>query len=170
MNYEISTKEKRHVLFVFLCVFCLFFAVFHTSQVHGASKAVKYNGKTIARYNSSRQMVLIPSKNASTNYWNLMHLISGNKKKTVVIPKGSKISLSGTLRPGNNTTIIAKGATVIGKKESNIIFGAPNKKLKNLSVIGGKWRPYRQSVCLFLCKRSCYGWNQLQRQLSRPCH
>lgn len=140
MNYEISTKEKRHVLFVFLCVFCLFFAVFHTSQVHGASKAVKYNGKTIARYNSSRQMVLIPSKNASTNYWNLMHLISGNKKKTVVIPKGSKISLSGTLHPGNNTTIIAKGATVIGKKESNIIFGAPNKKLKNLSVIGGKWR------------------------------
>ena len=53
-----------------------------------AAKTVKYNGKTIAKYNKSGQMVLVPSKNSNTNYKNLNYLISGHKKKTVVIPKG----------------------------------------------------------------------------------
>ena len=133
-------SKKRKVLFFSLVIIFGLFLIFDTGQVQAASKTVKYKGKTIAKYNKSGQMVLVPSKNSNTNYKNLNRLISGKKKKTVVIPKGSTIKLNGVLRPGNNTTIIARGAKIIGKKKSNVIFAAPNKKLKNLTIIGGTWR------------------------------
>ncbi len=139
-NTRKSKKVPRFIFPLSLVIICGLFLIFDAGQVQAASKAIKYNGKTIARYNKSGQMVLIPSKNSNTNYKNLNHLIAGNKKKTVVIPKKSKIKLNGVLRPGNNTTIIAKGAKIIGKKKSNVIFAAPNKKIKNLSIIGGTWR------------------------------
>ena len=141
MNMKKRHKRTlRSVLYLSVIVICGLFLIFHTGQAQAAAKTVKYNGKTIAKYNKSGQMVLIPSENSSTNYKNLNRLMSGKKKKTVVIPKGSTIKLNGVLKPGNNTTIIAKGATVIGKKNSNVIFAAPDKKLKNLSIIGGTWR------------------------------
>ena len=141
MKYKRKSFKKRYLFVLFsLILFCGLFLTLHTSDVQAASKTIKYHGKVIARYNKSKQMVLVPSKSASANYKNLNRLMSGNKKKTIVIPKGSTVKLGGVLKPGNNTTIIAKGATVIGKKKSNIIFAAPNKKLKNLSIIGGTWR------------------------------
>ena len=141
MNMKKRHKRTlRSVLYLSVIVICGLFIIFHTGQAQAAAKTVKYNGKTIAKYNKSGQMVLIPSENSSTNYKNLNRLMSGKKKKTVVIPKGSTIKLNGVLKPGNNTTIIAKGATIIGKKNSNVIFAAPDKKLKNLSIIGGTWR------------------------------
>lgn len=130
----------RPASFFSVIIICGLFLIFHTAQVQAAAKTVKYNGKTIAKYNKSGHMVLVPSENPSTNDKNLNRLMSGNKEKTVVIPKGSTVKLNGVLKPGNNTTIIAKGATVIGKKNSNVIFAAPDKKLKNLSIIGGTWR------------------------------
>ncbi|MBC5743483.1 hypothetical protein FMM74_007845 [Lachnospiraceae bacterium MD308] len=139
-NRRKHSKALRIVPFLSLILICGLFFIFDMGQVLAAAKTVKYNGKTIAKYNKSGQMVLVPSKNSNTNYKNLNYLISGHKKKTVVIPKGSTVRLNGVLRPGNNTTIIAKGAKIIGKKKSNVIFAAPDKKLKNLSIIGGTWR------------------------------
>ena len=140
MSYKRKSSKSRFLfLSLTLCLICVLFLAFDASA-QAASKTVKYKGKTIAKYNKAGQMVLVPSKNATTNYKNLNRLMSGNKKKTIVIPKKSKIKLNGVLKPGNNTTIIATGAKITGKKKSNIIFAAPNKKLKNLSIIGGTWR------------------------------
>ncbi|MGN1166362.1 MAG: hypothetical protein ACI4S2_08075 [Lachnospiraceae bacterium] len=141
MKYKRKYLKKSYfIFFILIILICGFFLTVHTSEVKAASKTVKYNGKTIAKYNKKGQMVLIPSKNATTNYKNLNYLMSGNKKKTIVIPKKSSIKLNGVLKPGNNTTLIATDAKIIGKKKSNIIFAAPNKKLKNFSIIGGTWR------------------------------
>ena len=141
MTYNRKYIKKAYLLFLFsLILFCGLFLTVNTTDVKAASKSIKYKGKTIAKYNKSGQIVLIPSKSASSNYKNLNYLMSGSKKKTIVIPKRSSIKLGGVLKPGNNTTIIATGAKIIGKKKSNIIFAAPNKKLKNFSVIGGTWR------------------------------
>lgn len=139
-NKRKISRKLPFILLLSLIVICGLSLTLNTSEVHAASKTVKYKGKTIARYNKAGQMVLIPSKSSSSNYKNLNYLMSGNKKKTIVIPSGSKIKLNGVLKPGNNTTIIATGAKVIGKKKSNVIFAAPNKKIKNLSIIGGTWR------------------------------
>ena len=133
-------KRKIHsLLFLSLLLICGLYLL-NPSQVEAASKSIKYNGKVIAEYNKSGQMVLVPSGDSGANYRNLNYLASGNKKKTIVIPKGSSIKLNGVITPGNNTTIIATGATITGKKESNVIFAAPDKKLKNLTIKGGKWR------------------------------
>lgn len=139
-NKRKHTKALRSFQLLSLIIICGLFFFFDSGQVQAASKTVKYQGKTIAKYNKTGQMVLVPSKNSNTNYKNMNYLISGHKKKTIVIPKGSTVKLNGVLRPGNNTTIIATGAKVIGKKNSNVIFAAPNKKIKNLSIIGGIWR------------------------------
>lgn len=141
MKYK-RTHLQKHVLFFLLSLSLLFGAFLSAPQkeVLSAAKPVKYNGKVIARYNKDGQMVLVPSSDASTNSRNINYLISGNKEKTVVIPKDSTIRLGGVLKPGNNTTIIATDAKIIGKAKSNVIFAAPDKKIKNLSIIGGKWR------------------------------
>lgn len=140
MRYERKTSKKLFFIFsLTLCLLCALSLTFGTGA-QAASKTIKYKGKTIAKYNKSGQMVFVPSKNATANYKNLNRLLSGNRKKTIVIPKKAKIKLNGVLKPGNNTTIIATGAKITGKKKSNILFAAPNKKLKNLSIIGGTWR------------------------------
>ena len=85
-------NKKRKVLFFSLVIIFGLFLIFDTGQVQAASKTVKYKGKTIAKYNKSGQMVLVPSKNSNTNYKNLNRLISGKKKKTVSFPKAPRLS------------------------------------------------------------------------------
>lgn len=119
---------------------CMIFCLMGTVQIQAAEKTVKYNGKAIARYDSQGQMVLIPTGDANADCRHLNYLMSGNKKKTVVIPSGKNLRLNGTLRPGNNTKIIATGAKIVTKAKSNAIVAPPDKKVKNLTVIGGTWR------------------------------
>jgi len=133
-------QSKRKQLFLGMLIVCGLFFIPGTVKAHAADKMIEFNGKEIASYNDSGQKVLIPSNDSGANCRNLNYLMSGNEKKTVVIPKGSTIRLNGTLQPGNNTTLIATGARVIGKKASNALFAAPDRKIKNLSIIGGTWR------------------------------
>lgn len=140
---------KSRILLLSLIIICGLFFILDTGQVQAAPKTVKFKGRKIAEYNKKGQMVYIPytkkksykgSTPSNVNLNSLNYLLKGNKKKTIVIPKGSKFTVNGVLKPGNNTTIIATGATITGKKKSNLIFAAPNKALKNLTIKGGTWK------------------------------
>ena len=80
-NRRKHSKALRIVPFLSLILICGLFFIFDMGQILAAAKTVKYNGKTIAKYNKSGQMVLVPSKNSNTNYKNLNYLISGHKKR-----------------------------------------------------------------------------------------
>lgn len=143
------TKISHLIPFLSLVLICGLFFMLDTGQVHAAGKTVKFKDLVIAEENEKGEMVYIPytskewyrgSSPSNVNYHALTMLIKGNKKKTIVIPSGSKFQVNGVLIPGNNTTIIADGATIIGKKKSNLITCKPGQKLKNLTIKGGTWR------------------------------
>ncbi len=74
----------------------------------------------------------------------LQYLISGNKKKKIILPK-KKIKIQRVLMPGNNTTIIAKGATIYQTDRNKPILTSYSswgyyEPVKNLKIVGGKWR------------------------------
>lgn len=89
----------------------------------------------------------IPTKgNAFATGNDLFYLLSGNKKRTIVLPK-KKISIQRVLMPGNNKTLIATGATIYQTDKNKTLVVSPvdlkTKKqtpVKNLKIIGGKWR------------------------------
>lgn len=73
----------------------------------------------------------------------LYYLLSGDKKKTIVLPK-KKIKIERVLYPGNNTTLIATGATIIQtQKDKTLIINdcdkTDYKSLQNVTIKGGKW-------------------------------
>ncbi|MCH5304218.1 MAG: hypothetical protein J1E41_05085 [Ruminococcus sp.] len=74
----------------------------------------------------------------------LYYLLSGDKKKTIVLPKKT-IKIERVLYPGNNTTLIATGATIIqNDKNKNLVINDCDKtnykSLKNVTIKGGKWK------------------------------
>ena len=92
-----------------------------------------------------------PSDKANMNCNYLTQLIKGNKKKTIILPP-KKIKMQGTFKPGSNTTIIAKGATIQNtKKGANAMSITPKSSsskydsISNIKVIGGKWRAAEKS-------------------------
>lgn len=94
-----------------------------------------------------------PGKNAHANWKKLNGLLTGNKKKTVKIKKGSNFKVDAPLRPGNNTKIIATGSTITitkrgSKTKQDLIFPTPKatnyNSFKNLTIQGGKWRSYQK--------------------------
>lgn len=134
--------KKRHRLAVILFILgcCLLVGV-NAAQAQAASDTpIYYQGRTIGYYNDAGQIEYVPSPDGNLNYKALTYLITGNKQKTIIIPSGASIYINGPLKPGSNTTIIAQGATITVKKKSNAIFTEPNRKITNLSIIGGTWR------------------------------
>lgn len=76
----------------------------------------------------------------------LQYLLQNNKKKTIILPK-KMIKIQRVLMPGNNTTLIATGATIYMAKTKQPVLTSYSttdhkvyKPVKNLKVIGGKWR------------------------------
>lgn len=149
---DFKGKQKRlplPVLFLSLIIIFGLCFIVDTEQVHAAGKTVSFKGRKIAEYNEKGEIVYIPytstksyrgSTPSNVNYNALNSLVKGNEKKTIVIPKGSKFTINGVLTPGNNTTIIATGATITGKKKSNLVTCSPKQNLKNLTIKGGTWK------------------------------
>lgn len=74
----------------------------------------------------------------------LQYLLENNRKKTIILPK-KKIKIERVLMPGNNTTIIAKGATIYQTDRNKPILTSYSswgyqQPVKNLKIVGGKWR------------------------------
>ena len=54
-------------------------------------------------------------------------LCSGDQKKTIVIPPGSRVELTNMVYLGSNTTIIADGATIVmTSKDKGILSNKPD--------------------------------------------
>ncbi len=75
----------------------------------------------------------------------LNQLCNNDKKKTVIIPSGSKVPIEYYITLGSNTTINAKGATIIQTDKSKGIFlteaDALNyNSVKNITINGGLWK------------------------------
>ncbi len=116
-----------------------------TKPVPKTSTAVwNERGNRICGYRQKDGSILFKtSSNVSATSNDLHYLLSGNKKKTIVLPK-KKITIIRVLEIGSNTTIIANGATVYQKnKKKPIILNRCSKvnysAVKNIKIIGGKW-------------------------------
>ena len=139
--------QKRTRFFRLLLLFmALFFISVFAKETKAAvgtgfyGNAVYYNGVKIGTVTKKTRVTYIPSSDGNANYNRLTYLLSGNDKRTVVIPKGSNIFVNGPLRPGSNKTIVATGAKLTFKSGSNAIFTEPNKHVSNLKIKGGTWR------------------------------
>lgn len=97
-----------------------------------------------------------PQNGSSAGYINsntLNTLCSGDQKKTIVIPAGSRVELTNVVYLGSNTTIIADGATIVMLSDDKGIFSnkpdaVKYRSLTNVKIQGGTWKiTDKQNAC-----------------------
>lgn len=102
------------------------------------------SGTVIGTYQEDGSILFEMQGDAHANGNALYTLLSTDKKKTIVLPK-KKIKIDRVLFIGNNTTLIATGATVFQTEwEKPLINNTCDKinynSTKNVTIIGGKWQ------------------------------
>ena len=138
---------RKYILAVFIFVF---FIVCRMDVYAAAGDEVYDNrGNVIGIYDENGRIIYQPyagdadeNSNATTNALNI--LCSTDDEKTIVIPSGTVLKLQYLIRIGDNTSIIAEGATIIQREMKRGIIShnvdADNYgALKNISITGGKW-------------------------------
>ncbi len=108
-------------------------------------ETITFKGYTIVTYDEDGSMVYSPTGNAHYDGVALEMLLNTNKKKTLIFPKGTKLKVDQVISLGNNTTIIATGATITQTTDGRGIFendidGAKYNAVKNVSITGGTWK------------------------------
>ncbi len=125
-------KKILSILFVSLMIFGIF-----TISVSAEDNSYKFNGSVIGTLDSDGKIIL-----NKDSIWAINDLLSGNKKRTIVLPK-TTIHLGSMIWMGSNKTIIAKGATIIQDSLIPIAANASSKlnynSMKNVTIEGGKW-------------------------------
>ncbi len=141
---------------------CVAFCAFSLVLALAALPAGAQKGTPV--YKETKADVLIATKTGKSTYtfvpqktgynqWTAAHvnadalnqLCRGDEKKTVIIPKGSTVKIEYLIRVGNNTTIIADGATIIQTKDktgviSTNVDSAGYNSVKNIKIQGGTWK------------------------------
>ena len=101
------------------------------------------NGTTMGVVQDDGSILFKPQGSSHANSNALFELLSGNAKRTVVLPKKT-FKLDRVLMPGNNKTLIAKGATIIQTDLKPIVLNVSTKlkykSLKNFTINGGTWK------------------------------
>ncbi len=100
--------------------------------------------RILGTYRKDGSILFKMQEDAHANGNALWELLSNDKKKTIVLPK-KKIKIDRVLYIGNNTTLIAKGATIFQTDwQKTLIIHNCDKtnygSLKNVTIKGGKWQ------------------------------
>lgn len=145
-------EKIRKMLFIFgMAVFAL--GMFSVNAVAQEGDVVIGMRKTmVGVYDDKGNVVFQPQKKdidgASYEHINahgLNLLCSGDEPKTVIIPSGSVVEIDYTVRIGDNTTLIADGATIIQTTDGRGVLSSNVDKvnygsLKNVKIQGGTWK------------------------------
>lgn len=108
-------------------------------------KDIEWKGYTLATYDDQGRMVYHSTGSAYYDSRGIEYLLNNDKKKTLIIPEGTTITIDQVVDIGNNTTIIATGATIIQQSNGkgalkHIVDGGNYNAIKNVTIIGGKWK------------------------------
>lgn len=106
---------------------------------------IEWKKMTIATYNAEGQMVYQPIHSARYDSSALEYLLENDKEKTLVIPSGTNLKVDQVIDIGDNTTLIATGATITQINNGvgvvkHIVDGANYNSIKNVTFIGGHWK------------------------------
>ena len=150
-------EKKAHVLFsgMMTAVVAIFvLAAFFLTAVPASAASSDLTGVEIlgrkkqlaGTFNEQGQIVMNvcteKKGGESAGYINsstLNMLCSGDQKKTIVIPPGSRVELTNMVYLGSNTTIIADGATIVmTSKDKGILSNKPDavnyRSLTNVKI------------------------------------
>lgn len=141
---SIKMNKGRISISIILCTI-LFFgtASMYSSEVFADTSdrtPVTYKGHLVGHYNEKGEIEFIPNSSGDINYQALSSIMWNFNNPTIIIPPGSNMYINGSLKPRSGVTIIATGAHLTFKPKSNAIFTEPNRKIQNLTIIGGTWR------------------------------
>ncbi len=136
-------EKNRNLLFPIVVVAMGLFLAADLCTVKKADVAART--EATVTYNDEGQMVYHPAGNANADCRKLNSLLGNDKVKTLIIPSGETVEVNGLIRIGDNTTIIATGATIIGTTDgkgiiSHKVDGYKYDALKNVTINGGTWK------------------------------
>lgn len=102
------------------------------------------SSRVLGTYQEDGSILFKMQEDAHANGNALWELLSSDKKKTIVLPK-KKIKIDRVLYVGNNTTLIATGATIFQTDwQKTLIIHDCDKtnynSLKNVTIKGGTWQ------------------------------
>ncbi len=108
------------------------------------AKDYYWRNEVIATEDEQGRLIYTPTTDITRNVHALESLLSNNQKKTLVIPEGTTVYLDEVLDIGDNTTILASGASIVQINNGmgliqHEVDGYNYNSLKNVTIIGGHW-------------------------------
>lgn len=113
-------------------------------EVDPAKVVKEFKGVPIIVLDDQGRYVIHPSGNTTQDSIKMEEVLSTDEVKTFVIPSGMTLYISQVIGIGDNTTILAEGATIVqianGKGVlTHAVDGGNYNAIKNVNIIGGTW-------------------------------
>ncbi len=145
-------KQKKSIIrcisFMLSCL-CLLsiFIISPASKAAEAGEEIILRKVVIGTYQEDGSILYAPQSDAARNRQALEYLLDNDSKKTLVIPSGSKFSVDAVIDIGDNTTIIADGATIIQENDGfglikHNVDALNYKSISHVKIQGGTWKNY----------------------------
>lgn len=135
--------KKKSILLAAVLSMTLFSLFSTTNPKANTTSAETETISEDAAEDSENTLVYDP-ENPMTSY-QLQGFLSTNKEKTFIIPSGTTLYVTQVIDIGDNTTIIADGATICQTADGkgvlkHIVDGGKYNSIKNITIIGGTWK------------------------------
>lgn len=131
-------KKIAMIMVLVLSVVCV------RPEMAAASESNEETNEPIT-YDEAGNIIFTPTDSSSQNARIIEQYLNNDKKKTMIIKEGSTVYVSQVLDIGSNTTIIAKGASIIQTEDGKGMIqhttkGNKYNAIKNVKIVGGNWK------------------------------
>lgn len=98
----------------------------------------------IGIYQEDGSILFCPQEDPARNRQALEYLLDNDNPKTLIIPEGSTVKVEAVIDIGDNTTILADGATIIQTKDGlglikHTVDQLDYQSIRHVTVQGGTW-------------------------------
>lgn len=140
-------EKNRKCIRLMVLSICLFGLMItkHVSVASQAGEEIILRKTVVGIYRADGSIEFVPQSDPARNRQALEYILSADTKKTLIIPSDKTVKVEAVIDIGDNTTIIADGATIIQQNNGlglikhgidRVDYGS----IKNVTIQGGTWK------------------------------
>ena len=137
-------KILKMLSFLGICLlFGLMFAVNGIAATEGEEIILRKT--VIGVYQADGSILYVPQEDPARNRQAIEYLLENDESKTLIFPSGQTIEVEAVIDIGDNTTIIADGATIIQVNDGlglikHTVDKVSYKSISHVTIQGGTWK------------------------------
>lgn len=140
-------KNRTKVKIVSFLGMCLLFSLMFTVNSKAATEGeqIILRKTVIGVYQADGSILYVPQEDPARNRQAIEYLLENDETKTLIFPKDHTVKVDAVLDIGDNTTIIADGATIIQVNDGvglikHTVDKVDYESISHVTIQGGTWK------------------------------